>query len=213
MPDMTRGFRVMAPKKRRYKSKAKNATRWDQIEGWCAFGAIYEDIVQQVQPGDILIEVGNYYGKSLAYLAALLKNKGAHIYGIDIGCGGPMQWDKEPRKRRGYTTGKLVKNLFTCNLLDDVTLIVRDSPKAAHLFADESVSFVMLDGDHSYDGVTRDIDAWWPKIKPGGLLAGDDYQLYPTVAKAVHDYFKVTSAQDARSPVAWSVLKPARTLT
>ena len=35
---------------------------------------------------------------------------------------------------------------------------------------------VFIDGDHSYDGVRADIEAWWPVVRPGGWLGGDDYR-------------------------------------
>ena len=34
---------------------------------------------------------------------------------------------------------------------------------------------VFLDGDHSLEGVAADIEAWWPKVKPGGWLGGHDW--------------------------------------
>lgn len=43
------------------------------------------------------------------------------------------------------------------------------------IFADESLDFVYIDGNHSYEYVKSDIEAWWPKVKPGGILCGDDY--------------------------------------
>lgn len=44
-------------------------------------------------------------------------------------------------------------------------------------FADESLDFVYLDGDHSYEGTRFDTRAFAPKVKKGGFLVGDDYAL------------------------------------
>lgn len=44
-------------------------------------------------------------------------------------------------------------------------------------FADNSFDFIYIDADHSYEGVKRDITNWWPKIRPGGMLAGHDYYI------------------------------------
>lgn len=46
---------------------------------------------------------------------------------------------------------------------------------AARSFDDSSIDFVYIDGDHSYDFVSKDIEAWWPKIRSGGILSGHDY--------------------------------------
>lgn len=46
---------------------------------------------------------------------------------------------------------------------------------AAEKFADGGVDIVYLDADHSESGVTGDVLAYWPKLKVGGILCGDDY--------------------------------------
>lgn len=54
--------------------------------------------------------------------------------------------------------------------------IVRDfSVSALKLFDDASISFAYVDGDHSYEGVTADLAALFPKMKNGGIMAFDDY--------------------------------------
>lgn len=35
--------------------------------------------------------------------------------------------------------------------------------------------WIYLDAMHDYDSVMRDMEAWWPKLRPGGLFSGDDY--------------------------------------
>ena len=45
-----------------------------------------------------------------------------------------------------------------------------DSGFTLGLHRDESVTFGFIDGDHSYEGVTRDLRAMFPKIRPGGVL-------------------------------------------
>lgn len=41
------------------------------------------------------------------------------------------------------------------------------------------VDFVFIDGNHQYEFVKKDIELYWPKIKPGGILTGDDYSYLP----------------------------------
>jgi hypothetical protein len=54
-------------------------------------------------------------------------------------------------------------------------IIRMDSAASANIFPDEHFDFVYIDADHSYEGVVRDMKAWWPKVKKGGLFCGDDY--------------------------------------
>jgi len=53
------------------------------------------------------------------------------------------------------------------------------SKDACHEFVDNSLDFVYLDANHSYESVKEDLECWWPKVKPGGLFAGDDYGAFP----------------------------------
>lgn len=46
---------------------------------------------------------------------------------------------------------------------------------AADTMEVDSLDFVFLDADHSYEGVTADIEAWLPTLKEGALLGGHDY--------------------------------------
>lgn len=40
---------------------------------------------------------------------------------------------------------------------------------------DGSLDFAYIDGDHTLRGVTVDLARWYPKIKEGGFLGGDDF--------------------------------------
>lgn len=70
--------------------------------------------------------------------------------------------------------------------------IVKDhSVKAAERFNDRIFDFVFIDGDHSYEGVTADLNAWARKVKPGGWLCGHDWGNNNTaqdVERAVRDF-------------------------
>jgi hypothetical protein len=63
------------------------------------------------------------------------------------------------------------------------------SAAAAVNFADQSVDFVFIDADHVYDRVKEDILAWLPKVKPGGIIAGHDYNPPHEVKQAVDEIF------------------------
>ncbi|MBU3591454.1 class I SAM-dependent methyltransferase [Polynucleobacter sp. 78F-HAINBA] len=59
---------------------------------------------------------------------------------------------------------------------------------AADQFQDESFDLVYIDGDHTYEGVVKDLAAWYPKVKKGGIICGDDIG-WPGVKKAVDEFF------------------------
>ncbi len=76
----------------------------------------------------------------------------------------------------------------------DKVIVLRGlSNQMCHNVPDESVSMVYLDGDHSYVGVLKDLNCWYPKVVKGGIIAGHDF-LNPAygVRQAVQDFFKGT---------------------
>jgi hypothetical protein len=40
---------------------------------------------------------------------------------------------------------------------------------------DETLDLVYLDACHTYEAVKQDLEAWYPKVKPGGVIAGHDF--------------------------------------
>lgn len=56
-----------------------------------------------------------------------------------------------------------------------VHIIRKDSVEASKQFPDAYFDWIYLDADLSYEGCTNDLEAWYPKLKEGGVLAGHDY--------------------------------------
>lgn len=48
---------------------------------------------------------------------------------------------------------------------------------AAKYAKDNSFDWVYIDAGHDYENSKADFEAWWPKVRPGGLFSGDDYGL------------------------------------
>jgi len=67
-------------------------------------------------------------------------------------------------------------NLVKKRSLEESWELIREkSLNAVNDWEDKSVDFVYLDANHKYEQVLEDIEAWWPKIKPGGILSGHDF--------------------------------------
>jgi len=71
----------------------------------------------------------------------------------------------------------------------NVEVIRMDSCEAAEIFIEGSLDLVFIDANHSFKGVTADIEAWLPKVRSGGILCGHDYERYEAVTKAVDNSF------------------------
>lgn len=69
-------------------------------------------------------------------------------------------------------------------------VFVRDySDNAVSNFEDDSLDFVYIDGNHSYDFVVKDIELYLPKVKHGGILGGHDFgSRHGDVVRAVFEF-------------------------
>lgn len=65
---------------------------------------------------------------------------------------------------------------FTAEIAGGRVIVHRaDSQSAAAAFADSSLDWVYIDGNHSYAYVKADLTAYFCKVKPGGYMVCDDY--------------------------------------
>lgn len=64
------------------------------------------------------------------------------------------------------------------------------SVEAAERVEDGWADFIFIDAGHSYQAVKADIEAWLPKVRPGGWFGGHDYHSAHTgVIRAVDEAF------------------------
>lgn len=177
----------------RYAGLAAKKT-WHNIEGWFNFQDVYDLAVREARDGAAFVEVGAWLGKSTAYMADTIRQsgKGIAFHTVDT-------WEGCPNDPTGNLAAAMAKegrslhsrflrNIAECGLTKYVMPLRMASPEAAEHFDNHSLEFVYIDADHSFDAVWADIAAWLPKVKPGGILAGHDFD-WGTVADAVRKHF------------------------
>lgn len=158
------------------------------IEGFFFFSDAYSYLFNVLSEGNVFVEVGTYKGKSICYMAEMVKlhKKNIKLFSIDnySNCGFSNQ-----------ITFEEAKNNLIIRHLDDVVLINGDSVDIAETFNDNSVDCVFLDGDHRYQSVINDLSSWYRKLKSGGFLAGDDYTRVFSVQEAVDDFCEINELE------------------
>jgi hypothetical protein len=159
------------------------------IEGWFDFADLYREQVQAVKvPPAHFVEVGSWLGKSAAYMAQSIKTSGKRIRfdAVDNWRGGqdnehnadsgPVAATCAAVARRGIDLlDTWQRNLRACGVDEYVRPVRGDSEATAAQYADGALDFVFIDADHSPGRVYRDLAAWLPKLRAGGLLAGHDF--------------------------------------
>ena len=166
---------------------------FESIPGWFHFKYLYEYIITHAKDGQHFVEIGAWFGRSTAYLAVEIKNRRKNIRFdvIDTWKGAPSESKNQAivKQHGGSIYHLFIENMEKGGVLDIINPIQMDSIQASQLYKDESLDFVFIDADHAYESVLSDIQAWYPKVKIGGILAGDDYGTMAGVRRAVDEFF------------------------
>jgi predicted O-methyltransferase YrrM len=152
---------------------------------WFNFASFYDWISEKQYKR--MAEVGVWKGHSISHLAYY--NKDAEIYAIDLFEDSDIEKYEPDLKRHVENITKIYNEYLTLKGTRDLIKDIRAcSWEAASLFEDEYFDFVFIDADHEYSSVKKDIEAWFPKVRKGGILAGHDYPNWEGVKKAVDEY-------------------------
>jgi hypothetical protein len=134
-----------------------------------------------------IAEIGVWLGE---YSESLLKHDPAELWLVD-------PWMHQPETVWCDWMNKLQQEM------EEVTAAIyrryRDEPRvkivrlfseaAAPLFSDGYFDLVYVDANHSYESCLADLRLWYPKVKPGGVLAGHDFTgTWTGVEKAVLEF-------------------------
>lgn len=68
----------------------------------------------------------------------------------------------------------------------NVSFLRMPSEDASKIIESE-LDFVYIDGAHDYRNKMLDLRLWYDKVRVGGIICGDDYEI-PSVTKAVKDF-------------------------
>jgi SAM-dependent methyltransferase len=163
---------------------------FETIDGWFNFREVYDTALREAADGAVFVEVGSWYGRSAAYMAVEIANSGKRI---DFYCIDTWQGSVDTPWMAAHLAGKggsafpfFRENMERGGAWHLIKPVQQSSEVAASRFPADSIDFVMIDGAHDYHSVRRDVRAWLPKLKPGGLLAGDDAG-WPGVLIGVHE--------------------------
>lgn len=158
---------------------------WRTIpSGGFNYGWLYAQVVAVAEDGWHLVEVGAWLGQSAVFMAEAIASSGKRIAfdAVDTWEGTPGSIGCSGHYKRFLGGDDDIYEAFLhhvarCGVADYVRPVRLPSVEAAQLYADGALDFVMIDADHSTVAVTEDLHAWWPKVRPGGLVAGHDYNL------------------------------------
>lgn len=146
------------------------------------------ELAREVPADQAIVEIGVYKGRTLCYLAhGARQGQQPHVYGID-------PWDlpgNRPPARLRFTDAATrltaERTVRQQGMRHHTTLIQGFSTDVAASWAGPPVGLLYVDGDHSYEAVKADVEAWLTHLAEGAVVAFDDYGVThnPQVPEAV----------------------------
>lgn len=168
-------------------------------------------------PGTELVEVGCAEGRFSVELLQGASRAICHF--VDPWLQQPLgEWMDGGNRHQTLMDAEYADFLQRTEPYADRRRVIRDfSLQAAARFNDRSLDLVYIDANHGYEAVRADLAAWWPKVRPGGILAGHDYSYNPDmhvlgVIPAVLEFAKLQRMNPyllvADSDDSWAFRKP-----
>lgn len=112
----------------------------------------------------LIVELGIGYGRTTTIMAEIAKHKNQTHIAIDNFCQDDGQRYKKHQQDRF--------NKYNWN---KSKLLESDTVDAVKKTGKKKVDLLLVDGDHTAEGVTRDIKAWLPRVKKGSYILFHDY--------------------------------------
>lgn len=160
---------------------------YKDIEGWFSYEWLYDRFIEDAKEGDTIVEIGSWFGKSTKYLSDKITNskKDLNLISIDT-----FKGTQNEELHLQIVGGDSIYQDFYNNVDNPNLTVIKDSShEASKLFNNGSIDYLMIDGDHSYEGVKQDIEDYFYKVRPGGIISGDDYRAFDGVRRAVDEFF------------------------
>ena len=166
---------------------------FNEIPGWFAYQDLYTEVVKNAGNDDVFVEVGAWFGKSTNYLAQQIRESKKNIKFTTVDTWKGTDDEDIHQNIVGAFNGDIFYEFVDNTILSDnyggIDMIKDTSRNAANNFSNNSIDYIMLDAGHSYDALKDDLEVWYSKVKPGGIVSGDDYGVFYGVTQAADEFF------------------------
>jgi len=164
----------------------------------------------------VICEIGVFRGENFQYM---IQHNPKVAVAIDSWFDDGLTYGGFPEKYNNFTQKELDEQYedFKNGIGNKpfVQIYRERSHDAVHHFPDAYFDFIYIDADHAYEGCLQDIRDWYPKVKKGRFLLGDDYRnaifrgLKFGVIEAVNEFAKENNLEPFELPrFTWAIIKP-----
>jgi predicted O-methyltransferase YrrM len=191
-------------------------------QGWVSNQDLVHELIDELRPTRI-IEVGSWKGASAIRTArrAMRHRSDVTLLAVDAWTGVTPTLYLYPDFQDFFRWTDGFPAAYWCfldNVLhDELTDVIFPLPMlslvAARLlgYLDVTADLVFLDGDRDEAGVRQDLIGYWPLVRPGGVLCGDDFSpAFPGVQLAVERFAEDRCLRVTQQEDKWWLRKPLR---
>lgn len=174
-------------------------------------------IFEKVRHPELFIEVGSWKGRSAIAFATELQKVNAKLLCVDTWLGAPEFWTwgrhqqergESLRIQHGYPSVffTFLSNVFHKKLQNTIRPFPISSVEGAKVLKFHNVvaDAIYIDGAHEKESVARDLRAYFPLLRHGGVMFGDDYSCHwEGVVEAVNEFAEEEDLRMEIAGVVW----------
>lgn len=155
-------------------NKKSNYPNWFRLyaEGY------FRDLLQDFKgkPNLAFLQIGAFTGDASVWLANnILTDKSSILIDVDTWQGS----DEEVHHKMDFSDVEKVYDHRTMTMENVIKVKMTSTEFLITSDDKEYYDFIYIDGDHTADAVFKDASLSWRALKPGGIMAFDDYQWEP----------------------------------
>lgn len=164
------------------------------VQGWGSDSPVFAELIASVRP-KLIVEVGTWKGASALHMARCCDELGleTRIICIDTWLGAYEfiggSGERDLLRMYGYphVYYQFLANVIRAGQQERIYPFPQTSVIAGRYLYHHGVraDLIYLDGSHDLADVAHDIASFYPLVRRGGVLFGDDYDCWPSVRKAV----------------------------
>lgn len=167
------------------------------LSGWNGASVVFRNLIAKVRP-EVIVEVGSWKGQSTVNMAQACKELelNTKIYCVDTWLGSiefrehektyGSKWDRMLKHGYPQVYYQFLSNMIHAGVIDMIEPVPNTSKDGAAFVP--MADLIYIDADHTYEGVKQDLISYWPKVKDGGIIFGDDYTLRAENARESDGY-------------------------
>jgi hypothetical protein len=131
------------------------------------------ELLRNIPKGGIVGEIGTWKGEFARTIIDIVDPDQLHVFDLDF--------------------SRFNLDNFPENAKNKISFHQGDSSKMLSKLADHYFDWIYIDGDHSFEGVTKDIEQAVLKVKSNGYIVFNDYTIYSALEKTQYGVMRAVN--------------------